>query len=134
LQAEHTLPSRLFTARYVDAAKVEGVTIVRATVGAPRFIPGGLPFVRELAPYGLMKVTDPGIFIPRYRAALEKAGVETIARQLVEIEANGTGPPVVCCYEDVRKPNEWCHRQVFAKWWHEKTGQRAEELTESTLF
>lgn len=35
---------------------------------------------------------------------------------------------VLCCYEDVRKPNEWCHRLVFAEWWYEKTGEKIEEL------
>ena len=39
---------------------------------------------------------------------------------------------VFCCYEDVRKPGEWCHRLVFAEWWYEKTGVRIEELRDSS--
>ena len=35
---------------------------------------------------------------------------------------------VLCCYEDVREPNEWCHRLVFAEWWLKNTGERIEEL------
>ena len=35
---------------------------------------------------------------------------------------------VLLCYEDLRKPGEWCHRQVFAEWWEKKTGVRIQEL------
>lgn len=37
-------------------------------------------------------------------------------------------PVVLCCYEDVRKPGEWCHRLVFAEWWFKRTGEKIIEL------
>lgn len=35
---------------------------------------------------------------------------------------------VLLCYEDVRIPEDWCHRTVFAEWWVENTGEIIEEL------
>jgi hypothetical protein len=33
-----------------------------------------------------------------------------------------------CCFQDVRQPDTWCHRLVFAEWWQEQTGETATEL------
>ena len=35
---------------------------------------------------------------------------------------------MLCCYEDVRIPNEWCHRLIFTEWWLSKTGEAIPEL------
>ena len=35
---------------------------------------------------------------------------------------------VLLCYEDVRVPEDWCHRTVFAEWWAEHVGEAIEEL------
>lgn len=35
---------------------------------------------------------------------------------------------VLLCYEDVRIPEDWCHRTVFAQWYCEMTGEIIEEL------
>ena len=39
---------------------------------------------------------------------------------------------VLCCYEDVRIPDEWCHRLVFAEWWQARTGMVIPELQDSS--
>lgn len=39
---------------------------------------------------------------------------------------------VLCCYEDVRIPDEWCHRLVFAEWWQARTGMAIPELQDSS--
>jgi len=35
---------------------------------------------------------------------------------------------VLLCWEDIRKPGEWCHRTMFAEWWAEHSGQGVLEL------
>ena len=35
---------------------------------------------------------------------------------------------MLLCYEDVRIPEDWCHRTVFAEWWAENTGEEIREL------
>lgn len=39
---------------------------------------------------------------------------------------------MLCCYEDVRIPDEWCHRQLFAEWWLDKTGTAIPELKDES--
>jgi hypothetical protein len=35
---------------------------------------------------------------------------------------------VCLCFEDLTKPGLWCHRQIFARWWTEETGEAVPEL------
>lgn len=35
---------------------------------------------------------------------------------------------VFLCYEDVRIPEDWCHRTVFGQWYCEQTGEIIKEL------
>ena len=70
-------------------------------------------------------------FIDLYIAHLERVGVERISKQLEQYLALGKDV-VLCCYEDVRQVGEWCHRQIFAKWWFEKTGEIISELKDES--
>ena len=58
---------------------------------------------------------------------MDRVGTARIAQILQHYEDMGK-PVVLCCYEDVRKPGEWCHRLVFAEWWLQRTGEMIEEL------
>lgn len=82
----------------------------------------------QIAPPGsLWNENNREKFKAPYYKHLEQAGYTVIAEIVNEYLENGKDV-VLCCYEDVRKPNEWCHRLVFAEWWYEKTGQKIEEL------
>jgi hypothetical protein len=86
----------------------------------------------EIAPPGrLFKVYDRDVFTREYRQNIERIGVKRIRDVLEGYMALGKDV-VLCCYEDVRKPGEWCHRQVFSEWWLEKTGELIEELPDSS--
>lgn len=39
---------------------------------------------------------------------------------------------VLLCFEDIRIPEDWCHRTVFAEWWMSRTGERIKELPDPT--
>ena len=82
----------------------------------------------DIAPPGyLFNEYNRARFTPAYFRHMDKTGVNRIAQILRGYEAMGK-PVVLCCYEDVRKPNEWCHRLVFAEWWMSRTGEVIEEL------
>ena len=38
---------------------------------------------------------------------------------------------VLLCFEDIRKPENWCHRTLFAEWWLAHTGEVIEEMPEA---
>ena len=40
---------------------------------------------------------------------------------------------VLLCYEDLRKPDQWCHRTLFAEWWQKMTGEVINELEEADV-
>lgn len=42
-------------------------------------------------------------------------------------------PVALLCYEDLRKPELWCHRRLFADWWLSETGEDIPELEEEPL-
>lgn len=121
----------IYTSRYSNPELKTGkYTVVGITRGAPKFplqyrLDGN---IMDIAPPGyLFNEYDRARFTPAYFRHMDKAGVNRIAQILRGYEAMGK-PVVLCCYEDVRKPNEWCHRLVFAEWWMSRTGEVIEEL------
>lgn len=82
-------------------------------------------------PKELFKVYDRQIFTEPYMKHLDKIGFDKIAAQIQRyVDLNKD--VVLCCYEDVRLPNEWCHRLVFAEWWLKNTGQVIPELKDDS--
>ena len=53
---------------------------------------------------------------------LNQKGVQRILAQLQRFERIGKDV-VLLCYEDIRKPDDWCHRRTFADWWMKQTGE-----------
>ncbi len=79
-----------------------------------------------LAPYGLLGIDDETEFTRRYRAQLERHGIEKILRVLAAIARREHREGVVLlCFEPA---GEFCHRRVLAEWLEEKTHQQAPEL------
>lgn len=121
----------IYTSRYSNPELKNGeYTVVGITRGAPKFplqyrLDGN---IMDIAPPGyLFNEYNRVRFTPAYFSHMDKIGVNRIAKILEGYESKGK-PVVLCCYEDVRKPHEWCHRLVFAEWWKERTGEVIEEL------
>ena len=83
-----------------------------------------------LAPYGhLFHSDDREEFTAAYFEKLDRIGVKAAMERLEEIsQTHGGRDLAVLCYEDLRKPGEWCHRKVFAEWWLRESGEVIEEL------
>ena len=121
----------IYTSRYSNPELRTGnYTVVGITRGAPKFplqyrLDGNIMYI---APPGyLFNEYDRARFTPSYFRHMDKTGVAIIQQILRKYEAKGK-PVVLCCFEDVRKPGEWCHRLVFAEWWLSRTGEVIEEL------
>ena len=111
---------------------------VGISIGQPRFRLGYT--LREqcysLAPKGYMLNMDLERFKTAYYEKLEGIGTEKIINMVNRLEekAQSEGKELVLlCFEDVRVPEDWCHRTVFAEWWAENTGEIIEELADPTL-
>jgi hypothetical protein len=126
----------LFTSRYGAKALIigSGLAPIRTSIGAPRWplayeIAGVCPLLMPTRP---MLKMDRDPYHAMYVAKLEAAGVEAIEASFRELsEAAGGRDLVLLCFEDVEKPGEWCHRNMFSAWWFEKTGQVVRELVTS---
>ena len=105
----------IWTSRYSNKELVENKDkyyCVGISLGTPKF-PLGYTVEQQcysLAPKGYM-----------LRMELEKFTEEYYRKQ----EGKDL---VLLCYEDVRIPEDWCHRTVFAQWYCEMTGEIIEEL------
>jgi len=125
--------ARLYTSRFSNKELETGnYMVISIARSMPRFpvkyrIAGTIV---QLAPPGfLWNENDIEKFKEPYFKHVEKAGYPLIGG-LIRAYLDMGKDVVLCCYEDVRKPNEWCHRLVFAEWWNEKTGWVIEELTD----
>lgn len=106
---------------------------VGISVGLPKFKLGYE--VREqcyaLAPrYDMLKLGYEQ-YRTEYFKKLDKMGTDKVIRivQQLERHAYDEGKQLVLlCFEDIRKPGEWCHRTLFAEWWLKHTGEVIEEL------
>jgi len=121
----------IYTSRYANPELKSGnYTVVGITRGAPKFKLGYslAGNILEIAPPGyLFNEYDRKKFTPQYFKHMDRIGPVLLARKLSFFEKMGK-PVVLCCYEDVRNPEDWCHRLVFAEWWQSRTGECIEEL------
>lgn len=124
----------IWTSRYSNKELQNGNYYpVGISIGTPRF-PLGYT-VREqcysLAPKGYMLNMDLEKFIPAYYDKLANIGEQRIIDMVTKLDSKARAEGkelVLLCYEDVRIPEDWCHRTVFAKWWAKKVGEVIEEL------
>lgn len=125
----------IYTSRFQNPELKSGnYTVVGIVRGVPRFRLGyeRAGNIIDIAPTReLFNVNDRAIFTPLYMKHLDEVGFEKISAQIYRYESFGKDV-VLCCYEDVRIPGEWCHRLVFAEWWENKTGQAVSELKDDS--
>jgi len=126
---------QIYVSRYSNPTLKAGeVTPVCTSRGRPKWpLPYELEYeVEQLMPRGWMLALDKDRFVTEYEKHLEKVGVSQIREAIREVE-DATGLPVcLLCYEDVRDPETYCHRSVFARWWTDKTGWPVTELQDPT--
>ena len=108
-------------------------TPVRISAGNPRY---PLPYVVKdkaailAPPYRILKLNDQEEYRRIYFEQLDGHGVRKIYSVLKSLAEPGK-EIVLLCFEDIRKPGQWCHRRMFAEWWEAKTGRKVEELEEA---
>ena len=129
--------TKLYVSRYSNKclAKTEAVK-VGISLGAPRFKKeyelAGNAFA--LAPTRAMFNLDKTVFEAQYRKRLDNLGVERIKSILSTFGYGKEKEMILLCYEDITKPEDWCHRTVFAKWWEDNTGEIVEEYRDDTTY
>lgn len=125
------------TSRYGNKRLREpGCYPVGISIGAPKFKLGY--DLREqcytLAPKGTMLHLDYDPYKEAYFNKLDALGAQkviNIVRRLESRAAQEGKTLVLLCFEDIRKPGEWCHRTLFAEWWKNQTGEEIEELEDA---
>ena len=127
----------IFTSRFANPELKSGeYTAVRISLGSPRWklsyeIAGAID---ELMPRGIFGIEDYSEFRQRYFERLGAIGVDKIREKLRQFEKLGK-PVVLLCFEDIRKGDwNWCHRNMFASWWMERTGEVIPELKDESNF
>jgi Protein of unknown function, DUF488 len=123
----------LATHRYATFRRSMGVS-VQTSLGRPRF-PIAYELheqVRELMPRGLFgKGLSEAEFTRQYRELLDRLDLDALRAQFDAISKRHDNARVVLlCFEDVHA-GQFCHRRVFADWFHERTGQRIPEVGRS---
>lgn len=126
---------RIATSRYAarDLILASGLAPVATSVGLPKFATGYqiADHAKLLAPYGLLDIDDEDEFTRRYVERLERYGAHKILGVLAGIaRREQTRGVALLCWEDLTKPDAWCHRRVLADWIEQQTGQHVPELGE----
>lgn len=120
----------LFTCSYKEFRPAMGVP-VRSTVGAPRFpLPYPLAYVAgKVTPHSSMLRRPYSEYRSLYLAMLDRRGVKAVVDELFAIrDAADDHRLVLLCFDDLSKPDAWCHRTMFAEWWLQNTGDTVREL------
>jgi len=111
---------------------------VGISLGTPKW-PLGYE-VREqcysLAPKGFMLNLEKDEYREAYFQKLDDLGREKIFGIVSRLDEKARAENkelVLLCYEDVRNPDEWCHRTMFAEWWGINVGEVIEELPDSSI-
>ena len=121
----------IYTSRYANPAlNGRRYVVVGISKSLPKY-PLKYPVSGQillLAPgWNLMKECNRDIFEKGYRKQLNSIGAERILGEIKKFEYPGNDL-VLCCFEDIRNPELFCHRTVFAEWWAEQTGEIIPEL------
>lgn len=116
-----------------SSGKIYKYYCVGISLGTPKF-PLGYTVEQQcysLAPKGYMLRMELEKFTEEYYRKLEGIGNDKIINMVMRFEAMAAAKGkelVFLCYEDVRIPEDWCHRTVFAQWYCEQTGEIIKEL------
>ena len=122
---------KLYVSRYGNPELRSGkYTAVRISLGTPRWDLGYRldGECKDLMPFGLLnKFEEYEPFRAEYFKRLDRIGPQKIMRELESFLVYGRDV-VLLCYEDIRKPEDWCHRTAFAEWAKLRAGLTVPEL------
>jgi uncharacterized protein (DUF488 family) len=106
---------------------------VGISIGKPKFPLGYTPvYMKEAAPWGLRQIVDNDEFSERYRARLDRIGIEVFQRRFTLVsDAHDRRGLVFLCFEPI---GQFCHRHLFAFWLEQRISQRVTELHEEQLL
>ena len=129
----------IMTSRYGNKElRNDGYYPVGISLGKPKYQTGYE--IREqcyaLAPKGHMLKMAYEPYREAYFKKLEEIGADKIIGivQRMDERAQEEGKTLVLlCFEDIRKPDQWCHRTLFAEWWQKMTGEVINELEEADV-
>ena len=129
---------RVWTSRYGNQeAIIESNAVpVCITVGKPK-LRLRYELVEEIPPFkpagSLFRINDKEELRTALYAKLDQVGSGEVRRILNDISRrHGYRDIVLLCFEDVKKPGEWCHRQLIADWLN-KHGFDVQELEAPVL-
>jgi hypothetical protein len=118
---------QIFTSYYANRQIQTGdYTLIGISIGKNRWVNVDM-YLTNIAPtWNMVKLTDRILYQKLYLEKLNAIGVESIREAFENIPSEK--PLVLLCYENVFKPDQWCHRTMFAEWWKEQTGEIIDEL------
>ncbi len=124
----------IYTARYANRTLLDPrYVIVRISRGTPHWMPPEVIWsaIPSLAPEWRLHGLPVGKFEVAYREQMDAVGAPAIVRALELLtDFAGNHDVALCCFEDIRKPGQFCHRRMFADWFAEQTGAVIAELHE----
>ena len=130
----------IYTSRYANKElSKEEYYAVAISLGLPKF---PLKYkIRErsyeIAPKGNMLKMEKGPYRDAYMRKLRDSGRDSIVNLVRRMEGTAAEEDkslVLLCFEDVSKPEQWCHRTMFAEWWEEMTGEKIEEMEKPVII
>jgi hypothetical protein len=129
---------KIYTSRYSNKAlaqfATDGNSIMGITVGYPQFkLPYQFTYYRAWGPDRAWKNAPYEEYLALYMQKLDMIGIDSIMAALSkQSEIHGGGDICLVCFEDIRKPGEWCHRCMFAQYLKDHAGVEVEELLDPT--
>lgn len=107
--------NELATARYGAWAPWMGVPVA-TSIGQPKWMPG-IEQLQSAKPFQIFRKYETEFeFRVAYEARLEEHQAK-LRNELVNLSARYPEQRLVLlCWEDLSKPNEWCHRRMLADW------------------
>jgi hypothetical protein len=82
--------------------------------GVPRGHSAGYRMYRRLMPGPWFASVSAEVYMRRYFDILSKLDPREVLAEILEL-AHGKAP-ILCCYESLRRPTQWCHRSFVSAW------------------
>jgi len=131
---------RTWTSRYSNKELQNGnYYTVGISVGKPRW-PLGYTVNEQcyaIAPTRNMLDMPYGEYRVAYFDKLNQLGLAKVCNLIDTWNSNafskGKTEVVLLCYEDIRKPDDWCHRTLFAEWLYNQVKLEITELTDPSV-
>jgi hypothetical protein len=106
---------------------------IRVSLGKPRWIAPEqaerYPAIQLLMPLGLLGLDlDRAEFEARYIERLDRYAGPIEEALAATLERTSRPIAALCCFEDLRKPGQWCHRTMAARWIENRLGLQVPEL------